>query len=73
MLLGVVFSASQDAVYSLLHRLFDLAFTFELLRIVQCISPEPLLTMLASILVVMIMLAENITDSLQGHAASVLT
>lgn len=73
MLLCVVFSGSQDAVYSLLQHLFDLAFTSELLRILQYISLEPFLTMLASILVVMMLLAENITDSLQGDAASVLT
>lgn len=62
--LGVVFSASQDAVYSLLQHLFDLAFTFELLTIVQYVSLELVLTMLASILVVMMLLAENITDHL---------
>ncbi len=61
--LGLVFSASQDAAYSLLQHLFDLAFTFELLTIVQyhCwqyISLELFLTMLASTLVVMLLLAE---------------
>jgi len=59
LLLGVVFSASQDAEYSLLQHLFDLAFTFELLTIVQYISLELFLTMLASVLVVMMLRAET--------------
>ena len=58
LLLGIVFSASQVAVYSLLQHRFDLTFTFGLLRLVLYISLESFSTMLASILVVKTLLAK---------------